>query len=44
MNENIQLEAVKQNGEAIQYIKNPSEQIQLFAVKQNGKAIKFIKN
>ena len=30
----IQLEAVKQNGFAIQFIKNPSEEMQLEAVKQ----------
>jgi hypothetical protein len=42
--ENHQLEAVKQDGYAIQYIKNPSEQVQLEAIKQNGYAIQFIKN
>jgi hypothetical protein len=40
----MQLEAVKKDGYAIQYIKNPSEEMQLIAVKQNGYAIKFIKN
>ena len=40
----MQLEAVKQDGWAIRFIKNPSEQMQLEAVKQNGFAIYFIKN
>ena len=43
-NEKEQLEAVKQDGYAIDYIKNPSEAVQLAAVKQNGNAIRFIKN
>ena len=38
-----QLEAVKQNGDAIQYIHNPSEQVQLEAVKQDGNAIQYFK-
>ena len=42
--EEEQLTAVKQNGYAIEYIKNPSEEIQLAAVKQNGYAIEYIKN
>ena len=37
-----ELEAVKQNGLAVQYIDNPSEEVQLEAVKQNGGAIKYI--
>ena len=41
---NIQLEAVEENGYAIQFISNPSEQVQLEAVKQNGYAIYNIKN
>ena len=43
-NEKEQLEAVKQNGYAIQHIKNPSEAVQMASVKQNGNAIKYIKN
>ena len=43
-NEELQLEAVKQNGWAIQYIENPSKKVQLEAIKQNGYAIKYIKN
>jgi hypothetical protein len=39
----LQLIAVKQNGYAIEYIKNPSEAVQLAAVKQNGHAIQYIK-
>lgn len=42
--EQVQLEAVKQRGIAIQCIKNPSEQVQLAAVKQDGEAIEHIKN
>ena len=42
--EQVQLEAVKQNGNAIQYIINPSEQIKLEAVKNNGYAIQYITN
>ena len=42
MSEEEQLEAVKQNGFAIQYIANPSEQVQLEAVTQYGRAIKWI--
>ena len=38
-----QLEAVKKNGYAIRYIKNPSLEVQLEAVKQNGYAIQYIK-
>ena len=43
-NENFLLEAVKQYGCAIKFIKNPSEEMKLEAVKQDGWAIKFIKN
>ena len=42
-NEKEQLEAVKQNGSAIRYIKNPSEAVKMAAVKQRGNAIQFIK-
>jgi hypothetical protein len=41
--EEVQLEAVKKNGFAIQYIKNPSKEVQLEAVKRNGSAIRYIK-
>ena len=37
-------EAVKRNGYAIQYIKNPSEAVQMEAVKRNGYAIQHIAN
>jgi hypothetical protein len=40
----VQLEAVRQNGWAIQFIKDPSEEVQLEAVRQNGYAIRFIKD
>ena len=43
-NEDLQLEAIKQNGYAIRYIENPSEKVQLAAVKQDGYSIEFIKN
>jgi len=36
----MQLEAVKQNGCAIQYIDNPSEAVKLEAVKQKARKIK----
>ncbi|MDR2633596.1 MAG: DUF4116 domain-containing protein [Treponema sp.] len=36
------LEAVKQNGKALQYIKDTSEEFYLEAVKQNGFALQFI--
>jgi len=40
--EQVQLAAVQQNGNAIEYIDNPSEAVQLAAVQQNGNAIKYI--
>ena len=42
--EKIQLGMVKHDGNAIKYIKNPSEAVQLEAVKENGDAIYHIKN
>jgi len=42
--EEEQLNAVTQDGYAIQFIKNPSEKVQLAAVSKNGYAIKYIKN
>jgi hypothetical protein len=38
----MKLEAVRQNGCAIKYIKDPSEKVQLEAVKQNVDAFKYI--
>lgn len=40
--EEVQLTAVRQNGEAIKYITDPSEGVQLVAVRQNGYAIYHI--
>ena len=40
----IAMAAIKQNGYAIQYIKNPSEAVQLAAIKGVWAAIKYIKN
>ena len=40
----MQLEAVRQNGYNIEYLKNPSEEVQLEAVKQNIDVIKHIQN
>jgi protein tyrosine phosphatase (PTP) superfamily phosphohydrolase (DUF442 family) len=40
----VQLAAMKQDGNAIKYIDNPSEEVQLAAVKQDGIAIKHIDN
>ena len=42
--EQVQLEAVKQNGWNIEFIKNPSEEMQLIAVRSNGMVIQYIKN
>ena len=42
--EKEKLAAVKEDGFAIQYIKNPSEKVQLAAVKRNRLAIRYIKN
>ena len=42
--EQEQLEAVKRDSDAIQFIQNPSEEVQLAAIKQNGYAIEYIKN
>lgn len=44
VNEQVQLEAIKEHGNAIEYIKNPSERVQLEAVKENALAIRHIKN
>ena len=40
---NESLEAVKQNGDALQYVKEQSEAICLEAVKQNGDALRYVK-
>lgn len=39
----VQLEAVKEDGFSIQFIKNPSQEVQLEAVKQDGFSIQYIK-
>ena len=44
MSEEEQLADVKQDGGAIEYIKNPSLEVQLAAVNQNAYAIQDIKN
>ncbi len=41
--EEIQFEAVKQDGFTIRYIHNPSEQVQIAALEQNKYAIQFFK-
>ena len=38
------LEKVRLNGCAIQFIENPSMEVQLAAVRQNWRAIEYIKN
>jgi hypothetical protein len=38
------LEAVKQNGHALRYVKNQTENICLEAVKQDGHALRYVKN
>jgi len=40
----LQLKAVKQDGFAVEYIKNPSVNVQLEAVKNHGWAIQYIEN
>ena len=40
--ERFQLETVRQNGCALEYIDNPSEKVQLEAVRQDGVAVYFI--
>jgi len=40
----VQLEAVKERGQAIRLIQNQSEKMQLAAVQQSRYAIKYIKN
>jgi hypothetical protein len=40
----ICLEAVKQDGLALQYVKNQTPEICLEAVKQDGLALKFVEN
>ena len=44
LEESKQLEAVKEDGNAILYIHNPSEQVQIEAVKQNGESIQYFKS
>lgn len=39
-----QLEAVRKNWHAIQYIKNPSKEVRMEAVHQSGYALKYIEN
>ena len=39
-----ELEAVKEDEYAVQFIQNPSEQVQLEAVKQNGFSIRYLHN
>ena len=38
------MEAVKQDGYSLQYVKNQTDKICLEAVKQNGDALKYVKN
>jgi len=39
-----QLEAVKQNGTSIRFIRDPNLEVQLEAVKQNGTSIQYIRD
>ncbi len=43
-NKEFQIEAVKQNGLAIRFIKDPNEELKLLSVKENGSAIRHIKD
>ena len=38
------LEAVKQNGYALQFVKDQTEEICLVAVKQNGNVLRYVKD
>jgi hypothetical protein len=40
----VQLEAVSENGTAIQYIHNPSKKVIKTATDENKSAIKYLKN
>jgi hypothetical protein len=42
--ERVQLAAVKKDGSAIRFLKNPSEAVQIAAVKKNPYAIQYIEN
>jgi len=42
--DDVQLAAVRKDGYAIQFIKNPSEAVQLVAVRKDGYAITYIDN
>ena len=42
--ERFQLQTIREDGCAIEYIDNPSKQLQLEAVRRNGRAIKYIDN
>ena len=42
--EKICIEAVKQNGYALDYVKDQTETICIEAVKQNGDALQYVKN
>lgn len=44
ISEEVKLEAVKNYGLSIEYIKDPSENIQIHAVQENGLAIRYIEN
>ena len=44
MGEGVQLETVRKDGFAIEYIKNPSKEVQLTAVREDGYAIRYIDN
>ena len=43
-NKNVQLAAVKKNGNSIKYILNPDKEVQLAAVNENGICIQYILN
>ena len=43
-NESLCLEAVKENGYALQYVKDQTEAVCLEAVKKNGDALRYVKD
>ena len=43
-NESLCLEAVKQDGDALRYVKDQTEAVCLEAVKENSDALQYVKN
>ena len=43
LGKDVQLEAVKEDGYSVKFIKNPDKEVQLEAVKEDGYSIQFIR-